>query len=150
MTQACIVTLWSGQQRAPWVELRNKDSMARLLTIFITWSALRLFQGILPVAKLVLCSSVQLEDLCSSLLELLWFLRVLDDSTTGFLVLSGFFTNSIFTDVYEYWPFIRMHNNQPPFSIAGLSMLVYLLFRLPYSLEILVILLQEHYIAFRS
>jgi len=44
--QACIVTLWSGSG-APWFELQKKDSLARLLTIFITWSALRLFQGLL-------------------------------------------------------------------------------------------------------
>lgn len=50
LMQASIVTLWSGQQRAPWIELRNQDSLARLMTIFITWSALRLFQGILNVA----------------------------------------------------------------------------------------------------
>ncbi|KAG0567784.1 hypothetical protein M758_7G116000 [Ceratodon purpureus] len=47
--QACIVTLWSGQQRAPWVELQNRDSLARLLTIFITWSALRLFLALLDL-----------------------------------------------------------------------------------------------------
>lgn len=42
--QACIVTLWSGSG-APWVELQKKDSLARLLTVFITWAALRLFLG---------------------------------------------------------------------------------------------------------
>jgi callose synthase len=46
--QAIIVTLWSGN-RAPWIELQNRDSLARFLAIFITWAALRFFQGLMDL-----------------------------------------------------------------------------------------------------
>ncbi|KAH9567529.1 hypothetical protein CY35_03G031500 [Sphagnum magellanicum] len=46
--QAIIVTLWSGSG-APWIELQNRDSLARFLAIFITWAALRFFQGLMDL-----------------------------------------------------------------------------------------------------
>jgi hypothetical protein len=42
--QACVVTLWHGGG-PPWIELQKRDSLARFLSIFISWAILRLLQG---------------------------------------------------------------------------------------------------------
>nr|GEV09175.1 callose synthase 12 [Tanacetum cinerariifolium] len=45
--QAGIIVAWKDGQTYPWEALRDKDVQARVLSVFITWSALRLLQAVL-------------------------------------------------------------------------------------------------------
>lgn len=42
--QASVIILWHNGG-PPWIELQKPDPLARFLTIFITWSLLRVLQG---------------------------------------------------------------------------------------------------------
>lgn len=44
--QASIIVAWQGKQY-PWIALKSRDLQVELLTVFITWSSLRLFQAVL-------------------------------------------------------------------------------------------------------
>ncbi|KAJ7533488.1 hypothetical protein O6H91_13G051600 [Diphasiastrum complanatum] len=44
--QASMILTWK-EGGPPWKELRDKDSVAKVLTIFITWAALRILQSLL-------------------------------------------------------------------------------------------------------
>ena len=44
--QASIIVAWQGPQY-PWIALKSRDVQVELLTVFITWSGLRLFQAVL-------------------------------------------------------------------------------------------------------
>lgn len=44
LMQASIILSWNGGG-PPWTELKSKDSLARVLSVFITWGGLRILQG---------------------------------------------------------------------------------------------------------
>ena len=44
LCQASVMTLWHNGG-LPWIELQKPDPLARFLSIFITWSLLRVLQG---------------------------------------------------------------------------------------------------------
>ncbi|KAK7302786.1 hypothetical protein RJT34_13682 [Clitoria ternatea] len=44
--QAAIIVAWEGTEY-PWQALERRDAQVKLLTVFITWSALRLLQSVL-------------------------------------------------------------------------------------------------------
>ena len=44
--QAFVIVAWEGEKN-PWKALENRDVQVELLTIFITWGALRFFQSVL-------------------------------------------------------------------------------------------------------
>ncbi|XP_024361867.1 callose synthase 12 isoform X2 [Physcomitrium patens] len=48
--QASVVTLWHNGG-PPWIELQKPDPLARFLSIFITWSLLRVLQGLLDIGS---------------------------------------------------------------------------------------------------
>lgn len=45
--QAAIIVAWKDGKTYPWEALSDKDVQARVLSVFITWSALRLLQAVL-------------------------------------------------------------------------------------------------------
>ncbi|KAL8140433.1 hypothetical protein V2J09_006454 [Rumex salicifolius] len=51
--QAAIIIAWEQEnknQKYPWQTLKNKDLLAKLLTVFLTWSGMRFLQSILDMA----------------------------------------------------------------------------------------------------
>nr|XP_043640134.1 callose synthase 12 [Erigeron canadensis]XP_043640135.1 callose synthase 12 [Erigeron canadensis] len=49
LLQAGIIVAWKDGKTYPWQALADKDVQARVLSIFITWSALRFLQALLDV-----------------------------------------------------------------------------------------------------
>ncbi|KAD3641998.1 hypothetical protein R6Q59_004617 [Mikania micrantha] len=47
--QAAIIVAWKDRKTYPWQSLEDRDIQAKLLSVFITWSALRLLQAVLDV-----------------------------------------------------------------------------------------------------
>ncbi|KAI3714043.1 hypothetical protein L1987_72633 [Smallanthus sonchifolius] len=47
--QAAIIVAWKDNKTYPWQSLEDRNIQAQLLSVFITWSALRLLQAVLDV-----------------------------------------------------------------------------------------------------
>ncbi|XP_071703258.1 callose synthase 12-like [Rutidosis leptorrhynchoides] len=47
--QAAIIVAWKDNKKYAWQALGDKDVQAKLLSVFITWSALRLLQAVLDI-----------------------------------------------------------------------------------------------------